>query len=105
MSLKHSSSSESVHSQDSQRSKSTFIDEKDICVPIQKTGTNNEPYSIFSGKQKWLIVMICCVTGLVSPLSANIYFPALDTIKNVNFKTKIEFKRVTHSILGFKYNH
>lgn len=82
----------SVHSHDSQRSKATFIDDtkEDLennnqTIVIQKTATSksNEPYSVYSGRKKWLIVIICCVTGLVSPLSANIYFPALDVIKRV----------------------
>ncbi|EJT79979.1 hypothetical protein GGTG_05061 [Gaeumannomyces tritici R3-111a-1] len=39
-----------------------------------------EPYHIFSTRQKWLVVVIIGVTGMFSGLSSNIYFPALDSV-------------------------
>lgn len=37
-------------------------------------------YHVFSEKQKWLLVYIVSVAGMFSPLSSNIYFPAIHTI-------------------------
>ncbi|PYH95683.1 MFS transporter [Aspergillus ellipticus CBS 707.79] len=44
--------------------------------------SEEEVYSIFSNKAKILIVMTASFAGLFSPLSANIYLPALDTLAN-----------------------
>ncbi|PWY67883.1 MFS general substrate transporter [Aspergillus heteromorphus CBS 117.55] len=41
---------------------------------------DEEVYTIFSKKAKILIVMTASFAGLFSPLSANIYLPALDTL-------------------------
>lgn len=38
------------------------------------------PYHILSKKQKWTLVIFVSLAGAFSPLSSNIYFPALDTI-------------------------
>ncbi|KAF7541657.1 hypothetical protein G7054_g383 [Neopestalotiopsis clavispora] len=43
---------------------------------IQSTPAE-EPYSIYTRKQKWFIVGIVAVAGFHSPLPANIYFPAI----------------------------
>lgn len=45
-----------------------------------KPPKTEEPYHIFSAREKWLLVIIIGVTGMFSGLSSNIYFPALDTI-------------------------
>lgn len=47
------------------------------------TSSQHEPYSIFSKSKKTLILLIIASTGILSTLSANIYFPALDAIKDV----------------------
>ncbi|KAF8200056.1 major facilitator superfamily domain-containing protein, partial [Mycena galopus ATCC 62051] len=39
-----------------------------------------EPYSIFTLTEKWFIVALISFGGLFSPLSANIYFPAIPTL-------------------------
>ncbi|KAK4202915.1 major facilitator superfamily domain-containing protein [Triangularia verruculosa] len=38
------------------------------------------PYHVFSRQEKWLLVWIVSFAGLFSPLSSNIYFPALGAI-------------------------
>lgn len=38
------------------------------------------PYHVFDKKRKWVIVYIVSLAGMFSPLSSNIYFPAIDTI-------------------------
>ncbi|KAF3480569.1 uncharacterized protein GIQ15_05916 [Arthroderma uncinatum] len=40
------------------------------------------PYHIFSHRQKWQLVYIVSIAGAFSPLSSNIYFPAIDTISS-----------------------
>lgn len=80
----------SIHSEASHSTCISPEPAQDLEINLQKTDTasSSEPYSIYSGKKKWLIVVICCFTGLVSPLSANIYFPALDVIKRVRIIEK-----------------
>lgn len=39
-----------------------------------------ERYHILSNKQKWNLVILVSFAGSFSPLSSNIYFPAVDTI-------------------------
>ncbi|KAK4465085.1 major facilitator superfamily domain-containing protein [Cladorrhinum samala] len=39
-----------------------------------------EPYHVFSRREKWCAVWIVSLAGLFSPLSSNIYFPALGDI-------------------------
>lgn len=48
-----------------------------------------EPYSVFSKSQKIVIVAISSFAGLLSPLSANTYFPALPVIEEVMTHTRI----------------
>ncbi|KAI9690643.1 MAG: hypothetical protein M1820_009950 [Bogoriella megaspora] len=38
------------------------------------------PYHILSKRQKWILVSLVSLAGMFSPLSSNIYFPAIDTI-------------------------
>jgi MFS family permease len=40
------------------------------------------PYHILSTKQKWNLVIFVSLAGAFSPLSSNIYFPAIDTISS-----------------------
>ncbi|TKA44796.1 hypothetical protein B0A55_13079, partial [Friedmanniomyces simplex] len=42
--------------------------------------TNSPPWSIFTPNQKRFIVLMVAIAGFFSPLSANIYFPALNTL-------------------------
>lgn len=41
---------------------------------------DDPPYHILSKKQKWNLVVFVSMAGAFSPLSSNIYFPAIDTI-------------------------
>jgi Na+/melibiose symporter-like transporter len=38
------------------------------------------PYHIFTKRQKWVLVYIVSLAAMFSPLSSNIYFPAINTI-------------------------
>lgn len=42
------------------------------------------PYSIFTAKQKTMIVVIISLSSFVSAFSANIYYPALKVIQSVS---------------------
>jgi hypothetical protein len=42
------------------------------------------PYHVFSTSKKWQLVGIVSLAGLFSPLSSNIYFPALGAIAQVS---------------------
>jgi hypothetical protein len=54
-------------------------------IAISKDITSNDkPYSIFSAKQKVLVVVTTSISSFFSPLSANIYFPALKIIEDVS---------------------
>lgn len=42
------------------------------------------PYHVFDHKKQWAVVSLVGVAGLFSGLSANIFFPALETISKVS---------------------
>lgn len=80
----------------SENSTQTALEDTDIEQQQPRVGSNAmktcaslstaEPYSVFSKHKKNVIVVVCCLTGIVSPLSANIYFPALNAIQQVSDK-------------------
>ncbi|KAK4996880.1 hypothetical protein LTR66_003608 [Elasticomyces elasticus] len=47
---------------------------------ISTVATNTPPWSVFTPRQKKFIVFMVACAGFFSPLSANIYFPALNTL-------------------------
>ncbi|KAI9018103.1 major facilitator superfamily domain-containing protein [Phycomyces nitens] len=53
-----------------------------------------KPYSVFSSGRILLIVVISSSAGMISPLSANIYFPALNAIQ-ADFGTSAELVNLT----------
>ncbi|KAJ7195657.1 MFS general substrate transporter [Mycena pura] len=53
-----------------------------------------EPYSIYSPREKWLIVALIAFGGLFSPLSSNIYFPVIPALALV-FNRSIELINLT----------
>lgn len=59
--------------------------------PVEKS-----PYHIFHKKQKWLLVYLVSLAAMFSPLSSNIYFPAIDTIAtDLNTNTSLVALTVT----------
>ena len=63
------------------------------CSSIKPTANGNEgtsaageepPYHVFSSRKKRLLVFVVAMAALFSPLSSNIYFPALDDIADVS---------------------
>jgi len=55
---------------------------------------DDKPYSIFTTRQKWTIVVIVSFAGMFSPLTANIYFPAIPVIAN-DFNKSVELINLT----------
>lgn len=56
-------------------------DLQDAIQPFSISQTPDETlYHVFGNKRKWLLVYIVSAAGMFSPLSSNIYFPAIDTI-------------------------
>ncbi|EGD99706.1 hypothetical protein TESG_07047 [Trichophyton tonsurans CBS 112818] len=59
--------------------------DKDVELAAKNTSSKISfelPYHIFSHRQKWQLVLIVSIAGAFSPLSSNIYFPAIDTISS-----------------------
>jgi len=48
---------------------------------------NEVAYSAFKKRDKWIIVLLVSVASFFSPLTANIYFPAIPTIANAFHKS------------------
>ncbi|KAH8691476.1 major facilitator superfamily domain-containing protein [Talaromyces proteolyticus] len=54
------------------------------------------PHHIYNKKRKWLLVYIVSLAAMFSPLSSNIYFPAIDTIaSDLNTNTSLVALTVT----------
>ncbi|KAJ2859928.1 hypothetical protein GGH94_005822 [Coemansia aciculifera] len=49
---------------------------------IELTGQAGVPYSPFSARTRAMIVIITALTGLVSPLSANMYYPSIQKVRD-----------------------
>ncbi|KAH7089454.1 major facilitator superfamily domain-containing protein [Paraphoma chrysanthemicola] len=52
-----------------------------------EAGEVDVPYSIYTNKEKWLIVGMVALAGFYSPLPANIYFPAIPTLAQAFHKS------------------
>ncbi|KAI5456370.1 major facilitator superfamily domain-containing protein [Mariannaea sp. PMI_226] len=55
-------------------------DNIELGVLSQPTGAEEPPHHIFSRRQKWNLVFLVSLAGSFSPLSSNIYFPAISSI-------------------------
>ncbi|PVH80130.1 MFS general substrate transporter [Cadophora sp. DSE1049] len=71
--------------------------EKQINTAAETSEIPEPPYSIYNGKEKWLLVGLVAVAGLFSPLPANIYFPAIPTLVEV-FHQSTELLNVTVTV-------
>ncbi|KAI0299116.1 MFS general substrate transporter [Multifurca ochricompacta] len=54
----------------------------------------DKPYSVFTHREKWVIVSMASYAGLFSPFTANIYFPAIPVISK-DFRKSIELINLT----------
>ncbi|KAF2792170.1 MFS general substrate transporter [Melanomma pulvis-pyrius CBS 109.77] len=67
------------HHQSADQAENEQIHPRDL-EALSNIQSNSPPYSIFSKRQKAFIVFLTAWAGFFSPLSANIYFPALTTL-------------------------
>ncbi|KAJ1963172.1 hypothetical protein GGI12_002207 [Dipsacomyces acuminosporus] len=51
-------------------------------VSLEVSAPEKLPYSPFSSRQKAMIVIITALTALVSPLSANMYYPSIQKVRD-----------------------
>ncbi|EPQ60395.1 MFS general substrate transporter [Gloeophyllum trabeum ATCC 11539] len=72
-------------------------DGKDAQVKKGDIDKVEKPFSIYTSGEKWLIVSLAAFGGLFSPLTANIYFPAIPTIATA-FHKSIELINVTVTV-------
>ncbi|KAM7202190.1 Major facilitator superfamily domain containing protein [Rhypophila sp. PSN 637] len=70
------------------------ISEKPLPLPLPLP---EPPYHVFTRKEKWALVYIVSLAGLFSPLSSNIYFPALGAIAKA-LQTNIALVSLTVTI-------
>ncbi|EMD59911.1 hypothetical protein GGP41_008963 [Bipolaris sorokiniana] len=60
------------------------------------------PYSIYTSKEKWIIVGMVALAGFYSPLPANIYFPAIPTLARAFGKTVDDLNQTVTVYLVFQ---
>lgn len=68
-------------------------DEKDFSIPstpaesinLESQATESPPYHVFTRSRKLLMVIIVSFAAIFSPLSSNIYFPALSDVAEVSW--------------------
>ncbi|KDQ50724.1 hypothetical protein JAAARDRAFT_74054 [Jaapia argillacea MUCL 33604] len=61
------------------------------------TQTIEKPYSIYTRREKWIIVTLASVAGIFSPLTASIYLPAIPVIATA-FHKSVELINLTVTI-------
>ncbi|KAL1951425.1 hypothetical protein VTO73DRAFT_574 [Trametes versicolor] len=70
--------------QDAPTDKSEGVPRKQLSMPPSSTLESDsppaKPYSVYTAREKWFIVAVTAFAALFSPLTANIYFPAIPTI-------------------------
>ncbi|RMJ09295.1 hypothetical protein CDV36_011076 [Fusarium kuroshium] len=57
-------------------------DQKSVLTKPVTTLKSEPPYHILSKRKKWGLVVLASLAGCFSPLSSNIYFPAIDSISS-----------------------
>ncbi|KAI8946727.1 chloramphenicol resistance protein [Xylaria longipes] len=72
--------------------------------------SSGPPYTVFSLRMKWWIVLMNCIAAFVSPITANIYFPAIPTLAqdlgvsvdqiNLTLTTYMIFQALAPTIFG-----
>ncbi|OQD89057.1 hypothetical protein PENANT_c003G08505 [Penicillium antarcticum] len=65
---------------DSYNSRAPLDEEVNETMPLLQTAPKNTPYSVFTPTQKRLIILSAALASSFSPLSANIYYPALNSL-------------------------
>lgn len=62
-----------------------------------KKNEESDPYCIFSKRKKWAIVIMAAVATFISPLTANIFLPAMNSMQEVGLYRNT--KMTLHSLL------
>ncbi|KAK2016235.1 major facilitator superfamily transporter [Colletotrichum eremochloae] len=75
-----------------------FDDSNKVEDQYSEDSKSEEPFSIYSKKQKWVIIVIIGLAGLFSGLSSSIYNPSLDAIAR---EFKISAAQVSLTITSF----
>ncbi|KAF9257443.1 MFS general substrate transporter [Marasmius fiardii PR-910] len=73
---------------------SNVADAEQTQVVVSSEKTKKRPYCIYTRREKWVVVTMIAVTGVFSPLSSSIYFPAIPTLSNV-FNKSVELINLT----------
>lgn len=60
-----------------------------------------EPYTVFKKSQLVFFLSICAVTGMISPLTASVYLPALNAIEEVTIT--VSTSATFNDLLGFTH--
>ena len=94
----------SSHSQDEERDQ-----DRDLENTLSRVSTG-PPYTVFSHKMKWWIVGMNSISAFISPITGNIYFPALPTLAsdlgvglsqiNLTLTTYMIFQALAPTIFG-----
>ncbi|KAK2002762.1 major facilitator superfamily transporter [Colletotrichum falcatum] len=80
------------------RNRNPFDDINRVENQCPKSNENEEPFSIYSKKQKWIIIVIIGLAGLFSGLSSNIYNPSLGAISR---ELKVSASQVSLTITSY----
>ena len=79
--------SETIQQNDADVAQNPFDDSNSMFRQIEESPSPiqepEQPYHMFTKRQKWSVVIIIGVAGLFSGLSSNIYFPSLNQIAQV----------------------
>lgn len=80
------------------RDEPTTTSENDESARSSIVQTSEErPYSAFTSSEKWTVVVLVSLASFFSPLTANIYFPAIPTIADA-FNKSIELINLTVTV-------
>ena len=72
-------------------------------TPLLRAPPGTEPYSVFTPTQKRLIILTAALASSFSPLSANIYYPALNSIaKDLGVSPSRINLTITTYMVGYK---
>lgn len=99
----------SKHSGHDRQDAGVDLDSRDL-ESLHTATTNTPPWSVFTLQQKRFIVLMVALASFFSPLSANIYFPALNTlatdfgtsesIMNLTLTTYMIFQGLAPTVFG-----
>ncbi|GLB35922.1 putative NAD(P)H-binding [Lyophyllum shimeji] len=65
-----------------------------ILTQGESTASTDRPFSVFTKREKWFIVGLISFAGIFSPLTANVYFPAIPAI-SIAFNKSTELINLT----------